>query len=81
MEEHHAKYISDISGMPGIISRMFALPKMRDYNYVLMLNREDDFAEKFDQKEEKLTVYTLKEGVVKSVEFIDPTKVSDLFAQ
>lgn len=81
LADHNTKYISDISGMPGIISKLFALPKMRDYNYSLMLNRDDDFKEKFDAQEGKLTVYTLKEGAVVSVTFIDPTKVAELFEQ
>ncbi|MDX1296463.1 MAG: hypothetical protein R3302_09345 [Sulfurimonadaceae bacterium] len=78
---NNAKYVSDISAMPGIITKMFALPKMRDYNYALMLNYEDEFAAKFDKQEGKLTVYRLNAGVVEAVEFIDPAKVNELFSK
>ena len=81
LADNNAKYISDISAMPKIITKMFALPKMRDYNYPLMLNYEDDFEKGFDKQEGKLTVYRLNAGVVEAVEFIDPAKVNELFAK
>ncbi len=43
LTQNHVRYISDISSMPGVITSMFALPKMRKYNYSLMLNRDDGF--------------------------------------
>ena len=79
LQTHDAVYIADISAMPSLISKLFALPKMRDYGYPVLLNRNEDFAEKFDHQEGKLTVYRLKEGKIVSVEFIDADKASALF--
>ncbi len=79
LDDHHARYISDISAMPGIITRLFALPKMKDYNYQMMLATEDEFKTRFDHQEGKLTLYHLKDGTIESIEFIDPAKMADIF--
>lgn len=34
-------YLADISGMPGFITSMFAIPKMRDYGFQIGLINED----------------------------------------
>ncbi|MDY0137602.1 MAG: hypothetical protein RBS36_10580 [Thiomicrospira sp.] len=36
----NALYVSDISAMPGFVTRMFALPKMRDYAFKVALDYE-----------------------------------------
>src|SRR3546814_1459443 len=41
--DNHIDYISDISSMPALIAKLFALPKMRKYSFRLLLNRDDDF--------------------------------------
>ena len=35
-------YLADISRMPGFITSMFAIPKMRDYGFQVGLMKEDD---------------------------------------
>lgn len=34
-------YIADISAMPGFVTKLFALPKMRDYAFPIALIREE----------------------------------------
>jgi len=72
-------YIADISAMPTIIAKLFALPKMRDYPYAVLLNRDEDFEKGFDKREGKLTVYRLQGGNVIAVEFIDTDELGKLF--
>ncbi|MHA7809802.1 MAG: hypothetical protein ACX933_08360 [Marinobacter adhaerens] len=79
LENNRTRYIADISGMPWLISKLFALPKMRDYNYAFMLNRDEDFKAEFESQEGRLTIYRLKQGVVESVELIDGSKPARLF--
>ena len=81
LPENNTRYISDISAMPGIITRMFALPKMREYNYTLMLNSKENFKERFNVQTMKLTVYKLNAGTIESIEFIDGNAVSRLFKE
>lgn len=76
---HHTRYVSDISAMPSIIATLFALPKMRDYPFEIMLNEKEDFAKHYAKKEGKLTVYRVRDGRVTNVEFINPEEVEKLF--
>nr|WP_298138738.1 FAD/FMN-containing dehydrogenase [uncultured Pseudomonas sp.] len=39
LEQHHAVFLADISRMPKVIASLIALPKMRDYNYRILLDR------------------------------------------
>jgi hypothetical protein len=78
LEKNNTVFIADISGMPSVISYLFALPKMKKYNYnVLLIQEEDD--KRFSTKEEKLTVYKLENGIVKSVQYIDIKDIPAIF--
>lgn len=75
----HCLYISDISAMPSLIAKLFALPKMRDYNHKIMLNKADDFPRKYNAKLGKLTVYQLNQGIITAITFIDANKLATVF--
>lgn len=77
---HRVKYISDISPMPTVITKMFALPKMRDYKYPVLLIYDESGA-KYDKKEGMVTVYRLDNGILKSVDFIAPGALPTLFGE
>ena len=40
LEQRHTVFLADISRMPTVIATLFALPKMRDYNYRILLDRD-----------------------------------------
>ena len=40
LEARHAVFVADIQRMPAIISKLFAVPAMRDYSYRVVLDRE-----------------------------------------
>lgn len=40
LEQRHTVFLADISRMPKVIATLFALPKMRDYNYRILLDRD-----------------------------------------
>lgn len=40
LEARHAIFVADIQGMPSLIGKLFAIPKMRDYSYRVVLDRE-----------------------------------------
>jgi len=75
---HNTKYISDISSMPSFITSMFALPKMKKYNFSVMLI-DNDFGEKFNRKEGKITLFKIKNKKIKEIQFINPSKLSKVF--
>ncbi|WP_024954765.1 hypothetical protein [Sulfurospirillum arcachonense] len=69
LQEHKAVFIADISLMPSIITKLFALPKMRDYKHdILLIYKEND--DRFLHKEDQSTIYKLENGVIKSINFI-----------
>jgi Na+(H+)/acetate symporter ActP len=78
LKNHHAVFIANISGMPSIITRMFALPKMRDYKHsVLLIYNDED--KRFISKDGKTTVYKLENGVIKSISFITKDDLAKIF--
>ena len=78
LKANNTVFIADISGMPSIISYLFALPKMKKYNYeVLLINEKDD--KRFVKQEEKLTVYKLENGVVTSIDYVGTKDITTIF--
>jgi len=78
LENHNAVFIANISKMPSLITKWFALPKMKEYKHnVLLIYDEED--KRFMQKEEKSTVYKLENGVIKSIMYIEKEDLSKVF--
>jgi len=67
--KNNTLFIGNISKMPWIISKMFAIPKMKEYNYNLMLIKDED-DDRFKHKKNKLTVYHLVNKQIKNISFI-----------
>ncbi len=47
LEQRQAVFLADISRMPGVIASLFALPKMREYNYRVLLDRDARIAPRY----------------------------------
>lgn len=47
LERRRAIFVADISRMPALISSLFAVPAMRDYNYRVLLDRESRVASRY----------------------------------
>ena len=62
-------YIGDISGMPSLISRFFAIPKMKKYPFSILF-LDDKNRNSFSKKEDFISVYTLENGKVKTLTHI-----------
>jgi hypothetical protein len=56
-----AVYVADIAGMPGFVSRMFAIPRMRKRPYPVLLDRDAATARAFPTAEGKVTAVWLEE--------------------
>ncbi len=69
LQKHHAAFIANISGMPSIITKLFALPKMRDYKHTILLIYDENDT-RFIKKEEMSTVYKIENGVIKDILFV-----------
>jgi hypothetical protein len=60
-------FISDISGMPTLVARMFALPAMRKYPYLVLLGYEKQDTAMFPRQEGRVTVLHVKAGKVSRI--------------
>ena len=73
LEANKTQYIADISGMPSLISKFIALPKMKKYPFPILLVNEEQ-AKSFSTKDDEITVYTVTDGKVSDVKFIKTTE-------
>jgi len=71
LASRHAVYIADISAMPALVARLFALPKMRKRPYPVLLDRDGELTAAFPEREGELTVMRLRELEVVDVEHLD----------
>ncbi|MET3514044.1 hypothetical protein ABIC63_001815 [Pseudacidovorax sp. 1753] len=63
-------YLADISGMPAVITRMFALPKLRDLPFPVGLVRDAQVTAALPRKAGTLTLLVLDQGTVRGIEFL-----------
>lgn len=69
-KEMGGMYVADISAMPGMISRMFALPKMRKYSFKVVLDQEGDVTKAWPKKEGHLALIELKSLEITKTQFV-----------
>jgi hypothetical protein len=66
-----AVFLSDISGMPGMIRRFIALPAMRKRPYRMVLDRDGKATADFPVQEGKVTLLRLDALKIEAVEYMD----------
>jgi len=83
LSDHQAAYIAEISGMPATITNMFALPKMREYHFPILLAYDKELGKKGLQKIESVTILDLdEENVIKDIRYAsNPVEFEKLFNQ
>jgi hypothetical protein len=69
LKDKNGLYIADISGMPGLISSVFALPKMQKEAYTVALVTDTKQTASLPRKPGAVTVLSLNAGKVSAVEF------------
>jgi hypothetical protein len=62
-------FISDISRMPGFVTRMFAIPALRDYPYLVLLGHQTEETAWLPRRESTLTLLFMQSGEVSSIEY------------
>lgn len=70
LAEKKAIYVADISGMPGFITKMVAIPKMQKRPYTIAILRDEAQSKRFPQKDDAITVIKLKGGKVTDIDFV-----------
>ncbi len=66
--------VSDISKMPSLIAKMMAIPKMKKYNFRLVLDRKGEVTKDWPRQEKGLALIELKEFQVVSVKYLKDRK-------
>lgn len=56
LEQRRAIYVSDLSGMPGFVTRLFAIPNMRDRGYPIWLDLDGESTARLPDEMGKATV-------------------------
>jgi hypothetical protein len=69
LERNHTAFISDIAVSPSIITRMFTIPKLRDYKYNILLIYDEN-STKFLKQKNKATIYTISNSQVNNIIYI-----------
>ena len=73
LEKNSTVYVADISGMPSLISKFIALPKMKKYPFSVLL-LDDTNKDNFTKEDGKIIVYSLDNGKVVKIEKISTTE-------
>ncbi len=63
-----AVYVADIHQMPGLVSRLMAIPKMRERPYRILLDREGSETERIPNPAGHATLVALEELRVQSIQ-------------
>ncbi|OWQ34194.1 FAD/FMN-containing dehydrogenase [Pseudomonas sp. DrBHI1] len=64
LEARGAVFVADIQRMPALISKLFAIPVMRDYSYRVLLDREGRVASRYAGEQGKVLWLSLDNGVL-----------------
>ena len=70
LKDKKALYVADISGMPGFITKMVAIPKMQKRPYTIAILRDEAQSKRVPQKDGAITVIKLKAGKVTEINFV-----------
>ncbi|SFP09969.1 hypothetical protein SAMN05216601_105257 [Ectopseudomonas composti] len=62
LEQRQAIFLADVSRMPRIIATLFALPKMRDYSYRILLDRDARIVPRYPAGEGEVLWLQLENG-------------------
>jgi hypothetical protein len=63
-------YVADISKMPALISKMFAMPAMRKYEFALALDKDGNLTQDWPKQEETVTLMKLNNLTVVDVQYV-----------
>jgi hypothetical protein len=75
LAEHDAVYLSDISGMPRLVARMFALPSMRRRAYPMLLDRTGEATAELPDQPGQATLIFLRELRIERIEHVSSAEV------
>ncbi len=73
LDKNHTVFIDNISKISSLIVKMFIIPKLREYNYDILLIHNES-SKRFLEKENKISVYIIENAKVKDIKYISSKK-------
>lgn len=70
LETNNIKLMADIAGVPSLLRKTIIIPKMKKYNFEILLSTDSDFSNNFPKKEDSLTVLKLEGDKVVEILFV-----------
>lgn len=67
LSQRHIIFISDISQMPGLISKYMAIPSMRKRNYSILLDRDGVSTKRFPEQADAATLIYIETLRIKNI--------------
>ena len=74
LAKRNTVFLSNISGMPGFIAKNFALPKMKEHKYSIVLDREGNVTKRFPSQKQNTTIVQLDKLKIKSISFTNKSE-------
>ena len=65
LEARQTVFVADVSRMPAVISTLFAVPAMRDYNYRVLLDSQSRVASRYPAAEDQVLWLDIDRGVLR----------------
>ena len=69
LSENNMAFIANISAMPSLITKLFAMPKMKKYKHTILLI-DDDKNDMFLTKKRHISIYHIENAKVKNITYV-----------
>lgn len=69
LTSNNIAYIADITGMPSLVTKFFAMPKMKKYEFPILLIDEQN-KDLFPIQEDKISIISLENGKVSDIKYV-----------
>ena len=76
LNENNMAFIANITAMPALITKLFAMPKMKKYKHTILLI-DDDENDMFLTKKKHISVYHIENAKVKNITYIKGLETLD----
>ena len=73
LDANNMAFIANISKMPALITKLFAMPKMKKYKHTILLIDDDD-NNMFLSEKKHISIYDLQDGIIKNITYIKGIK-------
>ena len=72
LKDRNTLFVADVSPMPSIIRKVFAIPDLQEHKYPVLLILDENFSQSYQNAEhkEKIMIVTLDHFKVEKVEFV-----------